>query len=140
MPNYNVEFYEKPSGEVPVRDFILGLNPKMQAKIFQEIDSLEFFGPLAREPISKPIGDGIFELRAQFSNNITRIFYFFYVGKTVTYSPEFRGFLSHGNQGLCDQQDLPQNVVLQSLLQRLMSQPYGYRFMRSTEKVLRPGC
>ena len=37
-----------------------------------------------REPYSKPIGDGIFELRAQVATNISRVLYFFVVnGKAV---------------------------------------------------------
>lgn len=38
-------------------------------------------GPQLREPYSKPLGDGIFEIRTKQSNNITRVLYFFYVGK-----------------------------------------------------------
>ena len=35
---YEVELYEKVDGKVPVLDFILGLNPKQQAKIYREIE------------------------------------------------------------------------------------------------------
>ena len=41
---YNVELYEKVDGKTPVLEFILGLNPKQQAKIYREIDLLEKFG------------------------------------------------------------------------------------------------
>ena len=37
-----------------------------------------------REPYSKPLGDGIFELRGQVGNDISRILYFFYFeGKII---------------------------------------------------------
>lgn len=36
-----------------------------------------------REPFSKPIKNGIFELRAQVGNDISRVLYFFYIGKKV---------------------------------------------------------
>ena len=44
---------------------------------------LEEFGNQLREPFSKPIGDGIFELRIKFSSDITRIFYFFVVDNKI---------------------------------------------------------
>ena len=44
---------------------------------------LEEFGNQLREPFSKPIGDGIFELRIKFSSDITRIFYFFVVDNRI---------------------------------------------------------
>jgi hypothetical protein len=41
---YNVKLYEKSDGKTPVLDFMLGLNPKQQAKVYREIDLLEKFG------------------------------------------------------------------------------------------------
>lgn len=83
MPEYNVEFYAKANGEEPVRDFLKSLDTDMRAKMVREIEMLERNGPLLRAPASAPLGDGIFELRAQFANNITRVLYFFYVGKNI---------------------------------------------------------
>ncbi len=77
---YDVEFYEKENGEVPVFEFLLSLNPKLRAKAYSEIELLKKYGPNLREPYVKPIkGDkhkGIFELRIKFSSDISRIFYF----------------------------------------------------------------
>ena len=36
-----------------------------------------------REPYSKALSDGIFEIRAIQGNNITRVLYFFVVGKKI---------------------------------------------------------
>ena len=83
MSEYSVEFYAKSNGEEPVREFLLDLDPKMRAKMVREIGLLEANGPALREPDSKPLGDGIFELRAKLSSNITRVLYFFYVGKKI---------------------------------------------------------
>ena len=83
MSNYNVEFYKKADGTEPAKDFISSLEPKMMAKVLRTIDLLEEFGPQLREPYSKALGDGIFELRAKVGNNITRTFYFFYVDKKI---------------------------------------------------------
>ena len=82
MP-YVVDFYEKANGQIPVMEFLQNLEPKMRAKMLREIELLRNNGPMLREPISKPLGEGIFELRAKFSNDITRVLYFFYVGKNI---------------------------------------------------------
>jgi len=72
--------YEKTDGKVPVLDFILGLEPKQQAKIYREINLLERFGNELHYPHVDTIkGDkykGLWELRIEFSSNIFRIFYF----------------------------------------------------------------
>lgn len=89
MAEYKIEMYTKPNGESPAQDFIMSLDSKMQSKVFREIDSLELFGPSLREPISKHLEDGIFEIRAIFANNITRVLYFFYIGKTIVLTNGF---------------------------------------------------
>ena len=49
-----------------------------------EIKLLEEKGTLLREPYSKPLGDGIFELRAKVGTDISRVLYFFYYeGKII---------------------------------------------------------
>lgn len=55
----------------------------MRAKAVHKIQILKEIGNNLREPYSKPIQDGIFELRIKFSSNISRIFYFFYVDKKI---------------------------------------------------------
>ena len=40
-------------------------------------------GTKLREPYSKLLEDGIFELRAQQSSNVTRVLYFFYVENKI---------------------------------------------------------
>ena len=48
------------------------------------LELLEEKGNQLREPYSKSIDDGIFELRCKVGNNITRILYFFiYEGKII---------------------------------------------------------
>ena len=76
-----VEFYELPDGSEPVREFLETLDKKMKAKMFREIDLLVENGPELRAPHSAPIEDGIFELRAKQGSDISRVLYFFYVGK-----------------------------------------------------------
>lgn len=80
---YTIEFYTTESGKKPVKDFIFTLNEKLQAKVLKDLDLLEVNGPILRMPYSKHIKDGIYELRTKESSNITRILYFFYVGRKI---------------------------------------------------------
>lgn len=89
LEGYNVSFFTKDNGVSPVKEFISGLDPKMKAKVLREISLLEQFGPQLREPDSKALGDGIFELRIKFSSNITRVLYFFYTGKNIVLTNGF---------------------------------------------------
>ena len=81
--SFNVEYFQNRDGTYPVEDFILSQEYKMQAKIFRMIELLELNGNALREPYSKELEDGIFELRIKQSNNITRILYFFVVEKKI---------------------------------------------------------
>ena len=87
--NIDVEFYELPDGSEPVREFLDGLDRKMRAKMYREIDLLVMNGPDLREPHSKQLGDGIFELRAKQGSDISRVIYFFFVGKKAVLTNGF---------------------------------------------------
>ena len=78
MSKFSVEFYKNEKGEKPAKEFILSQNAKMKAKLFATIDLLEEYGNELKMPHSKPIGDGIFEIRAKIGSDITRVLYFFY--------------------------------------------------------------
>lgn len=80
---FDVDLYETRDKKRPVEEFILSLDNKMQAKVFGMIRLLEEKGTALREPYSKPLDDGIFELRIKQSSNITRVLYFFYVGGKI---------------------------------------------------------
>ena len=81
--DYTVEYYEKDDGSRPAEEFILSQDNKMQAKIFKNLELLEIRGNELREPFSKHIEDGIFEIRNKVGNDITRIFYFFVIGQKI---------------------------------------------------------
>ena len=80
---FDAKFYEKPDGTKPARDFLVGLPTKMRAKVTWTIALLESSGTDLREPYSKHLDDGIFELRAKVGSNITRVLYFFVVGRCI---------------------------------------------------------
>lgn len=83
MDKFIVEYYETETGVLPVEEFILSQNIKMQAKIFRTLELLELKGNELREPYSKYLEDGIFEMRVKVETNITRILYFFVIGRKV---------------------------------------------------------
>ena len=83
MHNFIVEYYEKADGTFPAEDYILLQNYKMQAKLFRLLELLELKGNELREPYSKYLGDGIFEIRVKQGSDISRVLYFFVAGKKV---------------------------------------------------------
>ena len=83
MGSFDVEFFEKPDGTFPAEEFILSQDLKMQVKLYRLIELLEERGYELREPYSKALEDGIFELRAKQGTDISRILYFFVVGKKI---------------------------------------------------------
>lgn len=78
-----MEYYEREDGTRPAEEFILAQDKKMQAKLFLSLEFLEEKGPALREPYSKPLGDGIFEVRAKQGSDISRVLYFFVVGRKI---------------------------------------------------------
>lgn len=79
---FELDFYMKENGKIPVQDFLYSLNPKLRAKAFRDIELLKELGTELKEPYVKPIkgkgNKGLYELRIKFSNDIARIFYFTY--------------------------------------------------------------
>ena len=86
---YEVVFYGTENGRSPAAEFIDGLQPKMKAKVLRTIDLLEQYGPSLREPYSKSLNGGIFELRIKLGSDISRVLYFFFIGKKVVLTNGF---------------------------------------------------
>ena len=81
--------YEDINGKIPVQEFLKKLNPKMRAKMYGMLVILQEKGNMLREPYSKYIGDGIFELRCKFGSDITRVMYFFYYDRKIVLTNGF---------------------------------------------------
>ena len=96
---WQIEYYKKENGDIPVLDFLLTLNPKMRAKAFSEIELLEKHGAKLREPYVKAVkGEkykDLFELRIKFSSDISRIFYFTFQKNTFVL---LNGFTKKSNK------------------------------------------
>ena len=84
-----MDFYEKENGEQPAKEFMLSLDKKLRAKLADTIMILQDNGYELREPYSKHISEGIFELRAKQGSDITRVMYFFYVDRHIILTNEF---------------------------------------------------
>ncbi|MBR2692631.1 MAG: type II toxin-antitoxin system RelE/ParE family toxin [Thermoguttaceae bacterium] len=83
MSKFAVEFYETAKGRQPAKEFLISLDKKMRAKMLDTISLLQDNGYELREPYSKYLSEGIFELRAKQGSNISRVLFFFYVDKHI---------------------------------------------------------
>lgn len=89
MEKFTVIFYEKEDGTRPAHEYIRSLSPKMRARIYKIAEMLETEGTQARMPYSEFLQDGIFQIRAQQEGNISRVLYFFAIGKTIVLTNGF---------------------------------------------------
>lgn len=83
MQDYEIIFYDLADGSEPAKDFLLQLDVKMRAKMLRTIELLRHNGVELREPYSKALDDGILELRAKVGSDISRVLYFFVVGRKI---------------------------------------------------------
>ena len=76
---WNIIFYISPSGRPVVQDFIDALPRPTHAKVLRKLDLLELKGMDLGMPHTKPLGDGLVELRVRSGRgtNEVRIFYVF---------------------------------------------------------------
>ena len=90
MEKFNIIMYETEAGRLPVVDFLSSIkDDKLLAKIYRDIKLLEVSGNLLREPYSKALNNGLFELRTKQGTNISRIIYFFIVGNNIVLTNGF---------------------------------------------------
>lgn len=76
MLGFEVEFYRMVNGKEPAKEFLLNLDYKMRARVIDTIALLQDNGNELREPYSKHLSEGIFELRARIGTETTRVLYF----------------------------------------------------------------
>ena len=83
MDPFTVEFYETAAGERPAEEFLDSLDIKMRSKLVMTLKVLQEQGNRLREPYSKHLEDGIFEVRGKVGSDISRVLYFFYYGGRI---------------------------------------------------------
>ena len=86
---FEIIFFSTDSGKQPVKEFLDELDVKMRNKILDNLKHLQIHGTFLREPYSKPLGDGIFELRTRWGKDITRVLYFFFAEKRIVLTHGF---------------------------------------------------
>jgi phage-related protein len=82
---FEINYYENNLGERPVEKFLLALgktNLKLQAKAFEGITKLRNKA-YHKEPLSKYIEPGLWELRIKARSDILRIIYTFTKGQII---------------------------------------------------------
>ena len=80
---WNIIFYEKEDGTIPVQKFLDALPTKHRAKAVHDIDVLEKYGTALTEPHVKHIQGKLWELRIRSASDISRVFYFVPVGNDI---------------------------------------------------------
>lgn len=89
MNDFEIIFYDKPDGTEPAKEFLLSLDKKMRARMVKIITLLAENGTELRMPYSEHLVDGIFELRAKVGSNISRVMYFFVIGRKIVLTNGF---------------------------------------------------
>lgn len=82
---FEIIFYRDISGRAPVQDFLDEIRRKNNVLWVRTIAGLEKlrYKDFHKEPLSKFLGDGLWELRVKSGNNILRIIYIFLKGKKI---------------------------------------------------------
>lgn len=86
---FQVVFYEMASGRKPAAEYLASLKPDDAARMQEKLKLLQELGNELKAPHSKPLRDGILELRTQNRGRWHRVLYFFVVGQTVVLTHGF---------------------------------------------------
>ncbi|CAM3703446.1 hypothetical protein VA7868_01473 [Vibrio aerogenes CECT 7868] len=75
--SWNIEFYDG------VEETILGMPPKLQARIIRLLELIEQYGAHLGEPHTKAMGNGLFEIRAKAREGIGRVLFCYLRGTNI---------------------------------------------------------
>lgn len=80
----HIIFYETDNGKVPVRDFLMSIpSEELYKETIENIVKLDSQRRNATKPLVDYVDDGIYELRSNTRDGLTRIFYFFIFGDDI---------------------------------------------------------
>lgn len=83
MNDFEINFFQLDNGNYPVKEYLNDIDVKMRAKILWTIKLLKTNRNTLGMPYSEHLQDGIFELRTKQGNKISRVLYFFYIGRKI---------------------------------------------------------
>lgn len=83
LENFNIDFFKLDNGDCPIKDYLNSVDKKLRAKILWTIGLLETNGNMLGMPYSEHLDDGIFELRTKQGSDISRVLYFFCIGRKI---------------------------------------------------------
>jgi hypothetical protein len=87
-----LECYVTQDGNVPVREWLLGLSEQDRSRAMRYLDLLSLQGSAARSPLVVPVGHSLYELRWPVNGKVHHIEYLY-----VRSSPKFvllRGYIT----------------------------------------------
>lgn len=74
-------FYQNGAGNIPVRDWLLGLPEDNRREIGQDLQRVQFRWPVGM-PLVRPLGKGLFEVRTSLPDGtIARVLFSFHQGE-----------------------------------------------------------
>lgn len=80
---HTILLYETASGGTPIEDFLERLPSRLRQKVATFLGVLQKEGPKLREPYTKPLGHGIYELRCRLGTDAVRLLYFYHQGQII---------------------------------------------------------
>ena len=89
MAEFKIIYYETENGECPIEEYLHSLDDKVAAKVYGMLGLLEELGNRLPMPYSKPLEDGILELRVKHKDGLIRVLYFFFVEKEIVLTNGF---------------------------------------------------
>lgn len=95
-PPHRIElvFYQTDAGNVPVRDWLLGLVEANRREIGQDLQRVQFRWPVGM-PLVRPMGKGLFEVRTSLPDGtIARVMFCFQAGELYA----LHGFIKKANK------------------------------------------
>jgi phage-related protein len=81
-PILNVNFYRSDSGREPVREWLNSLTKEEKRIIGEDIKTAQFGWPIGM-PLIKALGQGLYEVRSNLGNRISRVIFFVESGRMI---------------------------------------------------------
>ncbi len=78
MKRYTIDYYSE-----KIESDVLQLPGTIQAKYWRFLDVMQEFGPNLGLPHTKPMGNGLFEMRLKGAEGIARVFYCTMINKKI---------------------------------------------------------